>query len=44
MLTERQTDRWTDMTNPIVALRYFANVPKNFYVFCVPTEQEDSLT
>jgi hypothetical protein len=44
MRTEGKTDRRTGMTNPIVALRYFANVPKNCCVFRIRTEQEDSLT
>jgi hypothetical protein len=39
-----QTEGQTDMTNPVVALRYFANVPKNCCIFCVHTKQEDSLT
>jgi hypothetical protein len=31
---DRQTDRWADTTQLIVAFRQFANAPKNFTCLC----------
>jgi len=36
--TDRQTDRQTDVTNPIVAFLSFATVPKNNYVLRIALE------
>ena len=34
-MKEGRTDRWTDMTKPVVVFRNFTNAPKEGQLFCL---------